>query len=79
MVVFELTKLLIVVRFFSYSLNGRIIPRHKILVENRINVKLRYMLACSDEEFRKLVDSQIRKRQKLLSAGTSADVTNSQT
>ncbi|KAI9124023.1 hypothetical protein K1719_005323 [Acacia pycnantha] len=66
-------------RFFSYSLNSRIIPRHRVLVENQINLKLRYMLACSDEEFRKLVDSQIRKRQTLLSAGMSADVTDPHT
>ncbi|KAF7840947.1 transcription termination factor MTERF2, chloroplastic isoform X1 [Senna tora] len=60
-------------RFFSYSLNSRIIPRHKVLVENRISLKLRYMLACSDEEFRKLVDSRIRKRRSLQSAGIMND------
>ncbi|XP_054776496.1 transcription termination factor MTERF2, chloroplastic isoform X2 [Prosopis cineraria] len=67
------------IEFPSYSLNGRIIPRHKVLVENRINLKLRYMLACSDEEFRKLVDSKIRKRHMLPSAGTGADITDPQT
>ncbi|CAL0304235.1 unnamed protein product [Lupinus luteus] len=60
-------------RFFSYSLDGRIIPRHKVLVENQINIKLRYMLACSDEEFNKLVKDLIRKRQSFQSAGITED------
>ncbi|KAK7264292.1 hypothetical protein RJT34_31899 [Clitoria ternatea] len=55
-------------RFFSYSLEGRIIPRHKVLVENQINVKLRYMLASSDEEFDKMVKAIVRKRRRFESA-----------
>ncbi|XP_058750518.1 transcription termination factor MTERF2, chloroplastic-like [Vicia villosa] len=51
-------------RFFSYSLEGRIIPRHKVLVENQINVKLKCMLACTDEEFNKMVKNMIQKRHK---------------
>ncbi|KAE9616514.1 hypothetical protein Lal_00034841 [Lupinus albus] len=65
-------------RFFSYSLDGRIIPRHKVLVENQINIKLRYMLACSDEEFNKLVKDLIRKRQRFQSAGMTEDTTHPQ-
>ncbi|XP_042478826.1 transcription termination factor MTERF2, chloroplastic-like isoform X2 [Macadamia integrifolia] len=51
-------------RFFSYSLDGRIIPRHKVLVENRINFKLRYMLASSDEEFNERVVAAVERRRK---------------
>ncbi|XP_043713782.1 transcription termination factor MTERF2, chloroplastic-like isoform X1 [Telopea speciosissima] len=51
-------------RFFSYSLDGRIIPRHKVLVENRINFKLRYMLASSDEEFNQRVVAAVERRRK---------------
>lgn len=61
---------LAIVRFFSYSLEGRIIPRHKVLVENHINIKLRYMLACTDEEFHKMVKDLIGKRRKFESAVT---------
>lgn len=50
-------------RFFSYSLDDRIIPRHKILVEKQINLKLRYMLACTDEEFDKKVEAIVKRRQ----------------
>ncbi|KAL4615759.1 hypothetical protein ACB092_07G150300 [Castanea dentata] len=51
-------------RFFSYSLNDRIIPRHKVLVEKQINLKLRYMLACTDEEFDKKVEAIVKQRQR---------------
>lgn len=50
-------------RFFSYSLEERIIPRHKIMVENRVNFKLRYMLACSDEEFNQKVADKVEGRR----------------
>lgn len=69
---------LAVIRFFSYSLEGRIIPRHKVLVENQINIKLRYMLASTDEEFNKMVKGIIRKRQKFESADTNEDTTHLQ-
>ncbi|CAN1320331.1 Transcription termination factor MTERF2, chloroplastic [Linum perenne] len=55
-------------RFFSYSLEGRIIPRHKVMVENQMNMKLRYMLACSDEEFEKKVEATLEKRQNFEAA-----------
>ncbi|KAF2305921.1 hypothetical protein GH714_008876 [Hevea brasiliensis] len=51
-------------RFFSYSLDERIIPRHKVLVENQINFKLRYMLASSDEEFQTLVENAVERRRR---------------
>ncbi|KAK1293413.1 hypothetical protein QJS10_CPB17g02172 [Acorus calamus] len=51
-------------RFFSYSLDGRIAPRHKILVENRINFKLRYMLAGSNEEFSRRVEAAVERRRR---------------
>ncbi|KAA0036619.1 transcription termination factor MTERF2 [Cucumis melo var. makuwa] len=51
-------------RFFSYSLEGRIIPRHQVLVENRININLRSMLACTDEEFKNKVADIVERRQR---------------
>ncbi|KAE8723698.1 Mitochondrial transcription termination factor family protein isoform 3 [Hibiscus syriacus] len=51
-------------RFFSYSLEERIIPRHKIMVENRVNFKLRYMLACTDEEFDERVADKVERRRR---------------
>ncbi|KAI3959000.1 hypothetical protein MKX01_023676 [Papaver californicum] len=50
-------------RFFSYSLDGKIIPRHKLLIENRVNFKLRYMLAISDEEFNRRVEDAVERRR----------------
>ncbi|XP_031278695.1 transcription termination factor MTERF2, chloroplastic [Pistacia vera] len=50
-------------RFFSYSLEDRIIPRHWVMVENQVNFKLRYMLACSDEEFRQKVVDKVEGRR----------------
>ncbi|XP_027354654.1 transcription termination factor MTERF2, chloroplastic isoform X2 [Abrus precatorius] len=64
-----------IIEFPSYSLDGRIIPRHKVLVENQINVKLRYMLASSNEEFNKMVKSIIKKRQRFESAVMNEDTT----
>ncbi|CAL5076943.1 unnamed protein product [Urochloa decumbens] len=51
-------------RFFSYSLEDRIEPRHKTLVANRINMKLRYMLAGSDEEFAQRVWEAVERRAR---------------
>ncbi|CAK8576523.1 unnamed protein product [Lathyrus sativus] len=65
-------------RFFSYSLEGRIIPRHKVLVENQINVKLKSMLACTDEEFNKMVNNMIRKRQNFESTVTKGNTPHPQ-
>ncbi|XP_008367181.1 transcription termination factor MTERF2, chloroplastic [Malus domestica] len=65
-------------RFFSYSLEGRIIPRHKVLTENCINLKLRYMLACTDEDFEKRVKTIVVRRQGFESGVLSEDVYNSE-
>ncbi|XP_020529398.1 transcription termination factor MTERF2, chloroplastic isoform X1 [Amborella trichopoda] len=58
-------------RFFSYSLENRIIPRHKILVENRINFKLRYMLVSPDSEFNKRVEAALDRRRRFESGSMS--------
>ncbi|XP_051138536.1 transcription termination factor MTERF2, chloroplastic [Andrographis paniculata] len=50
-------------RFFSYSLEERIMPRHKIMVENRVNFKLRYMLASTDDEFNERVEEAVERRR----------------
>ncbi|CAK7329702.1 unnamed protein product [Dovyalis caffra] len=65
-------------RFFSYSLDDRIIPRHKILVENHINFKLRYMLASTDEEFQKKVEAAVERRRKFESGLMGDMLSNSQ-
>lgn len=65
-------------RFFSYSLEGRIIPRHKVLLENHINLKLRYMLASTDAEFDKRVKNIVERRQRFESGVTNEDFSNSQ-
>ncbi|KAK3022046.1 hypothetical protein RJ639_047436 [Escallonia herrerae] len=65
-------------RFFSYSLDGRIIPRHKILVENRINFKLRYMLSSTDEEFNQRVQDAVERRKKFESGIVDEQSSNSQ-
>lgn len=51
-------------RFFSYSLEDRIKPRHNVLVDNRLNFKLQYMLATSDEEFDHRVETEVERRRK---------------
>jgi mTERF domain-containing protein, mitochondrial len=53
-----------VCRFFSYSLEDRIEPRHRTLVANRINMKLRYMLTGSDEEFAQRVREAVERRAR---------------
>ncbi|PKA47488.1 hypothetical protein AXF42_Ash020658 [Apostasia shenzhenica] len=42
----------------------RIIPRHQILMENRLNFKLRYMLSGSDEEFNQRVLNAVENRRR---------------
>ncbi|XP_010555298.1 PREDICTED: transcription termination factor MTERF2, chloroplastic [Tarenaya hassleriana] len=59
-------------RFFSYSLEGRIIPRYRMMVENRVNFKLKYMLACTDEEFERRVRDKVDRRQRF-EAGLDSD------
>ncbi|KAL6963868.1 Transcription termination factor mterf2, chloroplastic [Sarracenia purpurea var. burkii] len=66
-------------RFFSYSLDGRIIPRHKILVENRINFELRYMLTDTDEEFVERVQAAIERRRRFESGVTDNYSSDSET
>ncbi|KAJ4716515.1 Transcription termination factor like [Melia azedarach] len=66
-------------RFFSYSLEERIIPRHKVMVENQINFKLRYMLACSDEEFSQKVADKLERRRRFELGLVNEAVTESQT
>ncbi|KAH9613468.1 hypothetical protein KSS87_004890 [Heliosperma pusillum] len=58
-------------RYLSYSLEEKIIPRHKVLVENRVNFKLRYMLATSDEDFHQRVQAAIENRQNFESGNFS--------
>ncbi|KAH1030726.1 hypothetical protein J1N35_042900 [Gossypium stocksii] len=65
-------------RFFSYSLEERIIPRHKIMVENRVNFKLRYMLACTDEEFNQRVADKVERRRRFESSRMDDAVSDSQ-
>lgn len=57
----------------SYSLEGRIIPRHKVLIENRVNFKLRYMLATTDEEFEKRVRAAVERRLRFESGNSNGD------
>nr|AKM76429.1 embryo defective 2219 [Francoa sonchifolia] len=65
-------------RFFSYSLDARIIPRHKVLVDNRINFKLQYMLACSEEKFAKKVEASVERRKRFESRVTDGMISDSQ-
>lgn len=65
-------------RFFSYSLDGRIIPRHKVLVEKQVNLKLRYMLACTDEEFEKKVEAILERRRRFEAGLVDVNLSGSQ-
>ncbi|KAI3676602.1 hypothetical protein L1987_86213 [Smallanthus sonchifolius] len=60
-------------RFFSYSLEDRIIPRHKILMDNRVNFKLRYMLSSTDDEFHQRVEAAVQRRQ-MFESGISNNI-----
>nr|AKM76439.1 embryo defective 2219 [Pelargonium cotyledonis] len=64
-------------RFFSYSLEGRIIPRHKILVENRINFKLHHMLASTDDEFKRKVVAAVDRRIRFESSVKARTISGS--
>uniref|UniRef100_A0A0E0GJZ8 Uncharacterized protein n=1 Tax=Oryza nivara TaxID=4536 RepID=A0A0E0GJZ8_ORYNI len=59
-------------RFFSYSLEDRIVPRHQTLVENRINMKLRYMLTGSDEDFSQRVREAVERRARFEAGNVEA-------
>ncbi|XP_031124862.1 transcription termination factor MTERF2, chloroplastic-like [Ipomoea triloba] len=67
-----LEDLIVFPRFFSYSLEDRIIPRHKVLVENQINFKLRYMLKSTDEKFEEMVQDKVERR-RIYESGISCD------
>ncbi|KAL9251218.1 Transcription termination factor MTERF2, chloroplastic-like protein [Drosera capensis] len=56
-------------RYMSYSLEERIMPRHKVLVENRINFTLQDMLAITDEEFNERVVAELRDRERFEAGG----------
>ncbi|KAJ0980388.1 hypothetical protein J5N97_008643 [Dioscorea zingiberensis] len=66
-------------RYFSYSLEDRIIPRHKILVSNRINFKLRYMLASTDEVFNQRVQEAVERRRRFELGGKDDNLSHSDT
>ncbi|KAJ6817892.1 transcription termination factor MTERF2, chloroplastic isoform X1 [Iris pallida] len=64
-------------RFLSYSMEGRIVPRHEILVANRLNFKLRYMLPGSDEVFNQRVQAALENRRRFESGETTYDISDS--
>ncbi|CAM6127598.1 unnamed protein product [Calypogeia fissa] len=47
----SLADVVIFPRYFSYSLQSRIVPRHELMQETGLNFSLRHMLACSDDVF----------------------------
>lgn len=47
-------------------------------MENRINFKLRYMLAGSDEEFNLRVQAAIENRRRFESGNTNSDVSDTE-
>lgn len=53
-------------------------PRHKILVEHRVNFKLRYMLAGTDEDFAQRVQAAVERRQKFESGVLGGHPSDSQ-
>ncbi|KAL9275937.1 Transcription termination factor MTERF2, chloroplastic-like protein [Drosera capensis] len=55
--------------YMSYSLEERIMPRHKVLVENRINFTLQNMLAIADEEFNERVDAELQDCERFEAGG----------
>ncbi|XP_057965713.1 transcription termination factor MTERF2, chloroplastic isoform X2 [Malania oleifera] len=67
------------IEFPSYSLEDRIIPRHQLLVENQLNFELRYMLACSNEEFNKRVEAAVERRESFEFVATEEALWESQT
>ncbi|TVU44719.1 hypothetical protein EJB05_04170 [Eragrostis curvula] len=55
-------------QYFSFSLEKRIVPRHRAAVEAGVAMPLPDMLKVTDEEFREMLD----KEQKLLEQQTAA-------
>ncbi len=47
-------------------------PRHQTLVENRINMKLRYMLTGSDEDFSQRVREAVERRARFEAGNVEA-------
>lgn len=43
------------------------------MVENRVNFKLRFMLACTDEEFDRRVKEKVERREKFEAGLESED------
>ncbi|GAB2231246.1 hypothetical protein Droror1_Dr00027535 [Drosera rotundifolia] len=54
---------------YELLLEERIMPRHKVLVENRINFTLQSMLAITDEEFNERVDAELQDRESFEAGG----------
>lgn len=44
------------------------------MVENRVNFKLRYMLACTDEEFERRVRDKVERRERFEAGLDSEDL-----
>jgi hypothetical protein len=61
-------------RFFSYSLEGRIKPRHKILRSKDIVLHLRSMLACNDEIFDQRVNAALERRSRGMSSDEGTEL-----
>lgn len=53
-------------------------PRHEILVKNRVNFKLRYMLASSDEEFNMKVQEAVQRRERFESGLVNSDISQAE-
>ncbi|KAJ4975003.1 hypothetical protein NE237_008177 [Protea cynaroides] len=52
-------------QYFSFSLDGKIKPRHRLLVEHRFSLPLSEMLKVSDGEFReRLVEMRLRSLEE---------------
>lgn len=43
------------------------------MVQNRVNFKLRYMLACTDEEFERRVKEKVERRERFEAGLDSED------
>lgn len=43
------------------------------MVENRVNFKLRFMLACTDEEFKRRVRDKVERRERFEAGLDSED------
>lgn len=58
-------------QYFSFSLEGKIKPRHRLLVEHGFSVSLPEMLKVSDGEFNvRLIERQLRSVQSRAGRGS---------